>query len=390
MDERKLSGNDAVATLVAWRHSLHRHPETAFEEHQTSKFVADTLRAHGLQVVTGLGRGTGVLAILDGKGGPGPAIGLRADMDALDVCEANSHNHVSSIPGKMHACGHDGHTTMLLGAACQLAQDPDFAGRVYFIFQPAEENEGGGRVMVEEGLFDQYPMDCVYALHNWPGLAAGEAAVHSTAVMASFDIFRLKLTGKGCHAAMPHLGKDAVLAACQLVTQLQSLVSRETPPHQSAVVSVTSFHAGDTYNVIPDSVELKGTLRCFDPALREQLEQRLRQAIEANASFYGLQAELDYQQRYPATINTPEHAERCAKVLESTPGITRVHRDMAPSMASEDFSFMLQKRPGAYIWLGNGSTSASLHNPNYDFNDKVLPIGVAYWQNLVKELGRLT
>lgn len=251
-------------TLSAWRHDFHRHPETAFEEHYTSKRIAEILRAEGLEVITGLGRGTGVLAILDGKHGAGPAIGLRADIDALDVTEANAVAHASGTPGKMHACGHDGHTTMLLGAACSLARDPDFSGRVYFIFQPAEENEGGARVMVEEGLFEQYPMEGVYAMHNWPGIAVGEAAVHDTATMAAFDVFTLKLTGRGCHAAMPHLGIDTILAACHLVTQLQALISRETPAHQSAILSVTQFHAGDAYNVIPGTVELRGTLRCLD------------------------------------------------------------------------------------------------------------------------------
>lgn len=372
--------------LAAWRHDFHRHPETAFEEHRTGARIAELLRQAGLEVVTGLGGGTGVVAILDGRRGPGRAIGLRADIDALDVEEANDFSHASTIPGKMHACGHDGHTTMLLGAACALAADPDFAGRVYFIFQPAEESEGGGRVMVEEGLFERFPMEAVYGLHNWPGLAVGEAAVHDGAVMAAFDVFTLRLSGHGCHAAMPHLGSDTLLAACQLVTQLQGLVSRETPPHQSAVLSVTQFHAGDAFNVIPETVELRGTLRCFDGELRAYLERRFRQAVEALAGFHDLRVELDYQSRYPATINAPEHAARCAGVLEALPGITRVHRDLPPSMASEDFAFMLEACPGAYIWLGNGVWSAALHNPHYDFNDAIAPLGVAYWQALVKTL----
>jgi hippurate hydrolase len=372
--------------LAAWRHDFHRHPETAFEEHRTGARIAELLRQAGLEVVTGLGGGTGVVAILDGRRGPGRAIGLRADIDALDVEEANDFSHASTIPGKMHACGHDGHTTMLLGAAYALAADPDFAGRVYFIFQPAEESEGGGRVMVEEGLFERFPMEAVYGLHNWPGLAVGEAAVHDGAVMAAFDVFTLRLSGHGCHAAMPHLGSDTLLAACQLVTQLQGLVSRETPPHQSAVLSVTQFHAGDAFNVIPETVELRGTLRCFDGELRAYLERRFRQAVEALAGFHDLRVELDYQSRYPATINAPEHAARCAEVLETLPGITRVHRDLPPSMASEDFAFMLEACPGAYIWLGNGLWSAALHNPHYDFNDAIAPLGVAYWQALVTTL----
>ena len=377
-----------AATLRTWRHAFHRQPETAFEEYQTGARITDILQAAGLEVVTGLGGGTGVVAILDGRRESNSAIGLRADIDALDVTELNRFAHASATPGKMHACGHDGHTTMLLGAACALARDPDFAGRVYFIFQPAEENEGGGRVMVEEGLFERFPMQAVYGLHNWPGLAVGEVAVHDTAVMAAFDVFTLTLTGRGCHAAMPHLGTDTVLAACQLATQLQGLISREIPAHQTAVLSITQFHAGDAYNVIPETVELRGTLRCFDSAVRDYLEKRFREAIEAMASFHGLKTDFDYQARYPATINTPGHAARCAEVLEALPEITQVHRDLPPSMASEDFAFMLQQRPGAYIWLGNGEESASLHNPHYDFNDAAAPVGMAYWQTLVKTLIR--
>ena len=373
-------------TLRAWRQDFHRHPETAFEEHRTSRRIADRLTEAGLEIVTGLGGGTGIVATLEGRRGPGPSIGLRADIDALDVTELNDVAHASGTPGKMHACGHDGHTTMLLGAACRLARDPDFAGRVHFIFQPAEESEGGGRVMVEEGLFERFPMEAVYGVHNWPGLAVGEAAVHDTAVMAAFDVFTLTLTGNGCHAAMPHLGTDTLLAACQLVTQLQGLISRETPAHQTAVLSVTQFHAGDAFNVIPETVELRGTLRCFDEPLRAHLQRRFQAAVESLARFHGLSADLDYQPRYPATINVPEHAERCAAALEALPGITRVHRDQPPSMASEDFAFMLNARPGAYIWLGNGEESPALHNPHYDFDDRLTPLGVDYWVALVRQL----
>ncbi|SDK75331.1 hippurate hydrolase [Franzmannia pantelleriensis] len=373
-------------TLREWRHDFHRHPETAFEEHRTSRRIAEILREAGLDIVTGLGGGTGIVASLDGRLGEGPSIGLRADIDALDVPEATGLAYASQTPGKMHACGHDGHTTMLLGAACQLARAPEFAGRVHFIFQPAEESEGGGRVMVEEGLFERFPMDAVYGVHNWPGLPVGEAAVHDTAVMAAFDVFTLTLKGDGCHAAMPHLGSDVILAASQLVTQLQGLISRETPAHKTAVLSVTQIHAGDAFNVIPDTLELRGTLRCFDEPLREHLAERFQQAVDSMAQFHDMQASLDYQPRYPATFNTPQHAQRCAEVLEGMPQIQHVHRDLPPSMASEDFAFMLRERPGAYIWLGNGEDSAALHNPHYDFNDALSPIGVAYWTRLVRTL----
>ncbi|WP_445005464.1 M20 aminoacylase family protein [Halomonas mongoliensis] len=373
-------------TLREWRHDFHRHPETAYEEHRTSQRIAEILEQAGIPFTAGLGGGTGIVATLRGRLGAGPSIGLRADIDALDVTELNDVGHASRVPGKMHACGHDGHTTMLLGAACRLAQQPEFAGTVHFIFQPAEESEGGGRAMVEEGLFERFPMEAVYGVHNWPGLPVGEAAVHDTAVMAAFDVFTLTLTGNGCHAAMPHLGSDAILAACQLVNQLQGLISRETPAHQTAVLSVTQFHAGDAFNVIPETVELRGTLRCFDEPLRQRLQQRFADVVDATARLHGLKVALDYQPRYPATFNTPEHARRCAEVLERVPGIERVHRDLPPSMASEDFAFMLNERPGAYIWLGNGEHSAALHNPHYDFNDDLTPLGVEYWTRLVATL----
>lgn len=374
-------------SLQAWRHDFHRHPETAFQEHRTSARVAELLQGWGLEVHTGLA-GTGIVAVLRGRRSDGPSIGLRADMDALHVHELNTCAHKSQHDGRMHACGHDGHTTMLLGAAQALASQPDFAGTVHFIFQPAEENEGGARAMIEDGLFQRFPMQAVYSLHNWPGLPVGTAAVHSEAVMAAFDIFDLTLTGQGCHAAMPHLGKDALLAACQLVTQLPALIAREQEVHKPAVLSITSFHAGDTYNVMPEVIQLRGTVRCFDMAQRARIEQRFRDAIAATCTLHGLQADLDYRVSYPATINHPVHAEVCAEVLAGVLGAEQVRRDLKPSMASEDFSFMAQACPGVYIWMGNGEDSASLHNPKYDFNDRVLPLGVEYFVQLVQALLR--
>lgn len=382
---------DELQELQEWRHDLHRHPETAFEEHRTCTKVAELLKGWGLEVHEGLA-GTGVVGVLRGTLGDGPAIGLRADMDALHVTELNEVPYASTHPGRMHACGHDGHTTMLLGAARQLAARPEFYGSVVFIFQPAEENEGGARVMIEEGLFERFPVQAVYAMHNWPGLPVGAAAVHSGPVMAAFDIFSLTLRGKGCHAAMPHLGKDTLLAACQLVTQLPALISREQEAHKPAVLSVTSFNAGDTFNVMPEEVKLRGTMRCFDMAQRERIEARLRDAVAATAALHGLEAELDYQARYPATINDTAHADVCAEVLAELLGPKNVLRDLPASMASEDFAFMTQVCPGAYIWLGNGENSAALHNPRYDFNDALLPLGVRYWVHLVHLLlneGRL-
>lgn len=382
---------DELQDLQDWRHDFHRHPETAFEEHRTSARVAELLTGWGLEVHEGLA-GTGVVGVLRGALGEGPAIGLRADMDALRVTELNEVAHASTHAGRMHACGHDGHTTMLLGAARHLAAQPDFRGSVVFIFQPAEENEGGARVMIEDGLFERFPVRAVYSMHNWPGLPVGVAAVHGGPVMAAFDIFSLTLRGKGCHAAMPHLGKDTLLAACQLVTQLPALISREQEAHKPAVLSVTSFNAGDTFNVMPEEVKLRGTMRCFDMAQRERIEQRLRDAVAATAVLHGLEAELDYQARYPATVNDAAHADVCAEVLAELLGEHNLRRDLPASMASEDFAFMSQACPGVYIWMGNGEQSASLHNPKYDFNDALLPVGVRYWVRLVTALlkeGRL-
>jgi hippurate hydrolase len=377
----------ALDELQAWRHDFHRHPETAFQEHRTSARVAELLQSWGLEVHTGLA-GTGVVAVLKGSLGDGPSIGLRADMDALHVHELNTCDHASQHTGRMHACGHDGHTSMLLGAAKVLAAAPEFAGIVHFIFQPAEENEGGARAMIEDGLFQRFPMQAVYSMHNWPGLPVGTAAVHAGAVMAAFDIFDLTLSGKGCHAAMPHLGKDALLAACQLVTQLPALIAREQEVHKPAVLSVTSFNAGDTYNVMPEKIKLRGTVRCFDMEQRARIEQRFRDAIAATCALHGLQAELDYRVSYPATINNAAHAQVCAAVLARVLGEEQVRRDMVPSMASEDFAFMAQACPGVYIWLGNGENSASLHSPKYDFNDNALPLGMRYWVELVTALLR--
>lgn len=375
------------AELQAWRHDFHRHPETAFEEHRTSARVAELLRGWGLEVHDGLA-GTGLVAVLHGQQGQGPAIGLRADMDALHVTEQTGADYASVHAGRMHACGHDGHTTMLLGAAQTLAKTPDFAGTVYFIFQPAEENEGGARVMIEDGLFERFPMQAVYSMHNWPGLPVGTAAVHSGPVMAAFDVFSLTLTGKGCHAAMPNLGTDTLLASCQLVTQLPALISREQSALQPAVLSVTSINGGDTFNVMPEQIHLRGTMRCFDMEQRARIEQRFRDAVDAIANLHGLKVDLDYRASYPATVNSPEHADICADVLEDLLGSGQVRRGMPPSMASEDFAFMSQATSGAYIWMGNGEDSPSLHNPEYDFNDALLPLGVRYWVGLVNALLR--
>ncbi|MDI3324390.1 M20 aminoacylase family protein [Pontibacterium granulatum] len=368
-----------------WRRDLHAHPETAFEEHRTAAKVADLLRSFGLQVHTGLAE-TGVVATLTGNTAGTGMIGLRADMDALNIQELNRFSHCSRHKGKMHGCGHDGHTAMLLGAAKYLAGHRDFAGTVVFIFQPAEEGKAGARLMCEQGLFEQFPVDAVYGMHNWPGLGAGEFAVHQGPVMAAMDLFDIQVTGNGCHAGMPHMGVDPVVVAGQLIGALQGIVSRNLSPLDSGVVSVTQMHGGDAYNVVPDSVTLSGTCRTFCEDVRTQIRQQMATMVEHFCSGYGATGTLDYRAGYPATVNDPEHATLCADIAASLVGNDKVHQNEAPSMGAEDFSFMLKERPGAYIWIGNGSAEdgRGLHNPYYDFNDEILPLGASYWVALVQ------
>lgn len=372
--------------LVSWRRDLHRHPELAFEEERTSHFVADRLRDMGIEVVTGLGR-TGVVGKIEGRGGGNRAIGLRADMDALPIEEQTGLSYASGNAGRMHACGHDGHTTMLLGAAQALAETRDFSGTVYVIFQPAEENgNAGGRAMIDDGLFTTCPVDAVYGLHNWPGMEVGRLAVRPGPMMASMDTFDIDLTGAGAHAAMPHQGRDPILAGAAMVSGLQSLVSREIAPSDSLVITVTQFHAGDAYNLIPATAALKGTVRALDPQVREQAEARLKELIDGYARSHGVSAEVRYSRDYPVTVNTSQESETCARVAEGM-GL-EVERDRAPAMGAEDFAFMLEERPGAYVWLGNGPSTggANLHSPTYDFNDEILTTGVRYWTRLVEHL----
>ncbi|MCA9543691.1 MAG: amidohydrolase [Myxococcales bacterium] len=377
--------DDLLAQVRAWRRALHRHPETAFEEHQTAAFVADRLRAlPGVTVSTGLA-GTGVVASLQGShpDPTGRAIGLRADLDALHIHEQTDLPYASTQRGRMHACGHDGHTAMLLGAAHALAAKPDFAGSVHFIFQPAEENEGGGRVMVDEGLFDQFPCDAVFGLHNWPGLPEGHIVVRPGPIMAAFDTFEITLEGQGTHAAKPHQGIDPMIPAAQLVLALQTIASRHTDPTQAVVVSVTQIHGGDTWNVIPQTVTLRGTVRALDPAVHEAVEPRLRQITHGIAAAHGCRADIRYERRYPPTVNSVAETALAQQVARGTFGHEAVITDHAPSMGSEDFAFMLQRRPGCYIWMGIGRDRPPLHNPRYDFNDAILAPGIQYWTALV-------
>lgn len=366
--------------FVGWRRHLHERPELAFEEKETASFIAGKLREFGLEVHEGIGR-TGVVGLL--RRGNGPMVGLRADIDALPILEATGLPYASKTEGRMHACGHDGHTAMLLGAARVLSEMPPANGTVAFIFQPAEENEGGGRAMVEDGLFRDFPASSVYGMHNWPGLPAGQFAVHNGPVMAAFDTFEVIIEGQGSHGAMPHQGIDPIAVSTQIYQAWLLIVSRSVSPTDAAVISVTQIHAGDTWNVVPGTVTMRGTVRTLRPQTRDMIEARMGERAELIARAFGATVKFHYLRRYPATINTAAEAE-LAKLVAGSSGERPVLTDLAPSMAAEDFSFMLQERPGAYIWIGNGPAEGghNLHNPNYDFNDEVLPVGVEYWVRL--------
>jgi hippurate hydrolase len=370
--------------MTAWRRDLHAHPETAFEEHRTADEVAKKLKEFGIEVHRGLA-GTGVVGTL--KAGSGRrAIGLRADMDALHIHEKNGFDHASKNTGKMHACGHDGHTTMLLGAAKYLAETRNFDGIVHFIFQPAEENEGGGRVMVEQGLFDKFPVEAVYGMHNKPGLPIGKFGIRPGPMMAAYDRFEIAVKGRGTHGAMPHLGIDPVVVAANIVNALQSIASRATDPVEAVVVSVTQIHGGDTWNVIPDDVVLRGTTRAFRPDIHKSLEPSIRRIAEGVCAAYGATMAMRYEYGYPPLVNDEHHTVTAAQIAADIVGGDNVSRNYEPTMGAEDFAFMLQAKPGAYIFIGNGPGEGGclLHSPRYDFNDEVLPLGASYWARLVE------
>ncbi|MGB0571633.1 MAG: M20 aminoacylase family protein [Alphaproteobacteria bacterium] len=373
------------ALLTEWRRDFHAHPELAFEEERTSALVAERLESFGVEVHRGLAK-TGVVGQL--KVGTGNrAIALRADMDALPMEEGNDFAHASKTPGKMHGCGHDGHTTMLLGAAKYLAETKQFDGTVYFVFQPAEEAEGGAEVMVNEGLFEKYPVESIYGMHNWPGMPVGEFAVAPGPMMAAFDIFDLVIKGQGSHAAMPHQGVDSIVMASKVVDALQSITSRNIDPIDSLVVSVTQIHGGDAYNVIPDEVVLRGTVRSFSEAVRDSVEPAMRRIADGVCAAFGGTAELHYERRYPATVNSAEETEKAEAAAVAIVGDENIERSPVPSMGSEDFAYMLREKPGNYVWVGNGAGAGGcmLHNPGYDFNDEIIPIGVTYWSTLVEQ-----
>ncbi len=372
--------------MVAWRRDIHAHPETAFEEVRTAKVVAEKLESFGIEVHRGLAK-TGVVGVL--KAGTGSrAIGLRADMDALDIEERNGFDYRSRHEGKMHACGHDGHTTMLLGAARHLAETRNFDGTVYFIFQPAEENVAGGRVMVEEGLFERFPVEGVYGLHNMPGTEVGQIVVRGGPMMASADMFELVIRGVGGHGAFPHKTTDPVVVAAEIVNAWQTIVSRVTDPLESAVVSVTQIHGGHATNVIPDTVTLSGTTRAFLPEIQDLIEERMRRIAEGISAAHGASCEFTYDRRYPPVINPERETELAAAAAARVVGPENVRDDVPPVMGAEDFAWMLKARPGNYAWLGNGKDGevggCAVHNPNYDFNDEILTIGASYWVELVQ------
>ncbi len=379
---------DAIADfhddLTAWRRDIHAHPELGFEENRTSDIVAEKLASFGLEVHRGLAK-TGVVATLRVGNSP-RAIGLRADMDALPILEANSFDHRSRDNGKMHACGHDGHTTMLLGAARYLAEHRDFDGCVHFIFQPAEEGLGGAKSMVEEGLFDLFPMEAVYGMHNGPGLPVGRFAIRPGAMMAGGAFFDIHITGTGAHGARPESGIDPVVVAAQIVMALQTIVSRNTAPIDTAVLSITQIHGGDAYNVIPETARLSGTVRTFSRDVMRMIEAKMGQIASGVAQGFGATASLDFREIFAPLVNTAEDTDLAADVAASIVGEDNVNRHRPLIMASEDFSYMLEACPGAYINIGNGDQEGycQVHNHRYDFNDEILPLGASYWARLVE------
>lgn len=373
--------------MIAWRHHIHAHPETAFEEKNTTQFIIEKLQSFGITELFTDFAPTGVVGLIHGKK-PGRYIALRADIDALYIVEENNIEYCSTIRGKMHACGHDGHTATLLGVAKYLSEHRDFTGTVVVIFQPAEENEGGARVMVENGLFDKLPIEAVYGIHNQPNMNLNHFYINHGPMMASYDVFEIKVTGQGAHAAAPHLGKDTILTATQIVNALQSIVSRNLDPISSLVISVTQIHSGDTWNVLPQQAVIRGTVRSFSAQVQDLAENRIKQIASGIAATFDAKAEVDYQRRYPATINYPTQADIAIEAAKKVVGQDNIVVDPQPSMGSEDFAFMLQKIPGVYVWLGAGK-GANLHNPAYNFNDEVLTTGAQYFVEIVnQELGQ--
>ena len=371
--------------IVEWRQDFHRHPELMFDTHRTSAQVAELLTSFGVdEIVTGLGR-TGVVGVIKGRqSGSGKVIGLRADMDALPITERTGKPYASENAGKMHACGHDGHSAMLLGAAKYLAETRNFDGTAIVIFQPAEEGGGGGKVMVDDGLMERFGIEEVYGLHNMPGQTAGSFSIRAGGIMAATDVFKIEVEGVGGHAAQPHKTVDPILVSAQLIVALQSFVSRNTDPVNSAVLSVTVINAGTTDNVIPRTASLTGTIRTLDESVRNAMQSRLERFVPEFAETFGAKASVDYWRGYPVTVNSESQTGFAADVAAEIVGEANIDRAVAPSLGGEDFAYMLEARPGAYIMLGQGDT-AGLHEDGYDFNDAIIPVGVSYWVRLVEK-----
>ena len=378
--------------LQAIRRDIHAHPELSYEEQRTSALVAGKLGEWGIPVLLGMG-GTGVVGVIR-NGDSKRAIGLRADMDALPMQELNTFEHTSQHQGKMHACGHDGHTAMLLGAAHYLSRNRNFDGTVYVIFQPAEEGGRGAEKMIQDGLFEKCPMDAVFGMHNWPGLAVGAFGVTAGAMMASSNEFEVTIKARGAHAAQPHKGIDPIMIAVQVAQSWQTIVSRNIDPNDAAVLSITQIHAGSATNVIPDEATLIGTVRTFSGAVLDTIENRMRTIAEHTASAFDARVDFKFQRNYPPLINHPEQTAFAADVLRAMVGDAQVDAAVEPTMGAEDFAFMLQHKPGCYVFIGNGEGAhrdaghglgpCNLHNPSYDFNDALLPIGATYWVRLAE------
>ncbi len=384
-----------AAAIAAVRRDIHAHPELCFQEVRTADVIAAKLTEWGIPIHRGLGT-TGVVGIVHGRDGGacGRAVGLRADIDALPMQEFNTFAHASKHQGRMHACGHDGHTAMLLAAAQYFSKHRDFDGTVYLIFQPAEEGGGGAREMIKDGLFERFPMQAVFGMHNWPGMPAGSFAVSPGPVMASSNEFKITIRGKGSHGAMPHMGIDPVPVACQMVQAFQNIISRNKKPIEAGVISVTMIHAGEATNVVPDSCELQGTVRTFSTELLDMIERRMRQVAEHTCAAFEARCEFEFVRNYPPTINSPAEAEFARQVMVGIVGEDKVLAQ-EPTGGAEDFSFMLQAKPGAYVFIANGDGDhramghgggpCTLHNPSYDFNDALIPLGGTYWVELARQ-----
>ena len=375
---------DLAEEITEWRRDIHAHPELLYDTHRTSELVADKLKVFGVdEVVTGIGR-TGVVGVIKGKSnGSGKVIGLRADMDALPLDEITGKPYASTVPGKMHACGHDGHTAMLLGAAKYLSETRNFDGTVIVIFQPAEEGGAGAKAMVDDGLMDRFGIQEVYGMHNMPGEPVGSFHIRPGAMMAAADRIQIDIEGVGGHAAKPHEVVDTLLVGAHIIQAVQSIASRNVDPLKSVVVSITAFNGGFTDNVIPQTARLRGTVRTLDPEIRDLAERRLKEIVPTIAAAFGAKAEVNYKRDYPITINHAKQTEFAAGIARKISGDDNVVTDVAPTMGGEDFSFMLLERPGAFIFVGNGD-SANLHHPAYDFNDELIPVGCSYWVKLVE------